>query len=99
MKVNPRALEKGKPRFGKWSDEKLDQHIGLIRDLLFAYEPHNGFKFEHDVLNKIWKDITNHQMDRLAVMPDVKSVKEPNTPATVKVNLKVAKPKFKIKGR
>ena len=98
MSADPRTLEKGKPRFGKWPNEKLDRHIAMMQDLLFAYETRDGFKFEHDVLNKIWKDMSDHQSDRLAAMPGSQCGAGESPPAA-RAGVKKAKPKFRAKGK
>ena len=52
----------GEPNFTNVSDSKLKDYLDTVQQLIFAYKHYSKVKTE--VLQEIWKDISNEQCDR-----------------------------------
>ena len=62
MVLNPKIVPlKGKPDFTRFSDERLEACLEHVQGLIHAYE---AFSEEREVLYKIWKALSDHQIDR-----------------------------------
>ena len=62
--LNPKKVPfKGGPDFTKLADERLEAYLDLVQGLIHAY---TAFSEEREVLFRIWKALSDHQMDRMA---------------------------------
>ena len=71
--LNPKKVPlKGKPDFTKFSDERLEAYLDLVQGLIHAYA---AFSEEREVLFRIWKALSDHQIDRVAFGGRDKNIK------------------------
>ena len=69
---------KGGQDFTRFSDERLEAYLDLVQGLIYAY---TAFSDEREVLFRIWKALSDHQIDR-----DIKAVSD--NPITSSVGVK-----------
>ena len=62
---------KGEPDFHTIGDERLDSFLDFAQQMIFAYKQCDAEKTK--VLQEIWKDLSNEQLERLGNMPVVEN--------------------------
>ena len=92
--LNPRRVPlKGKPDLTIFSDERLEESLETVQRLIHAYE---AFSDEREMLFRIWKAISDHQIDREAFGGQrIKSEKDAET-KTRPLKVSMTKPKTRL---
>ena len=81
--LNPRKVPlKGKPDLTNFSDERLEESLEIVQRLIHAYE---AFSDEREMLFRIWKAISDHQIDREAFGNPGKKQQAPTRQTSAKI--------------
>lgn len=72
---------KGEPDFHTISDERLKGYVDLAQQMIFSYKYYDSEKVK--VLEEIWKDMTNEEVDRLCASAHEEIDKEELSTATI----------------